>query len=295
MNDLVQTSMVLAQGGSGALVLTSAEKLPGERAYFHARADESVCPNRTGTLAAYRQPSGESLTVYNDGAITYQDAHATVFERQRLGREDLAHLMQAFQGVGFNGLANSMPPVDRTQGQASVTLICARHQRVLLSGNQPAPAALMQSLEQVKAKALAEADYRLTYDEKREITFLSWPFPQLPVSQAGSKIREAAKEEFDARCAVRLVRGDYRLFHQELPHEFFTKLPTSYSKSPDRGPPSRCVRTVRTEDLPRHVVTLRRRQPGLQKLIPTERPERRGGRDAGEPDETPTRPDAARA
>ncbi len=235
-NDLVQTSMVLAQGGTGALVLTAAEKIPGEPAYFHAHADESVCPNRTGTLAAYRQPNGESLTVYKDGAMSYQDAHATVFDRQRLGQDDLVRFMQAFQGAGFNGLANSMPPVDGTQGQASVTLICARHQRVLLPGNQPAMAPLMQSLEQVKAKALAEADYRLTYDEKREIAFLAWPFPQLPVGQAGTKIREAAQEEFDARCAVRLVRRDYRMFHQELPREFFTKLPTSFSKSPDADP-----------------------------------------------------------
>jgi hypothetical protein len=235
-NDLVQTSMVLAQGGTGALVLTAAEKIQGEPAFFHARADESVCSNRTGTLVAYRQPNGESTTVYKDGAISYRDAHATVFDRQALGQEDLARLMQTFQGAEFNVLANSMPAVDRTHGQASITLICARHQRVLLSGNQPALVPLIQSLELVKAKALADTVYRLTYDEKREITFLSWPFPQLPVSQAGSRIREAAQEEFDARCAVRLVRGDYRRFHQELPREFFTKLPVAYSKSPDADP-----------------------------------------------------------
>ena len=99
-NDLVQTSMVLAQGGTGALVLTAAEKIPGEPAYFHARAAESVCSNRTGALVAYQQPNSENLTVYKDGAISYQDAHATVFDRQRLGQEDLVRFMQAFKVPG---------------------------------------------------------------------------------------------------------------------------------------------------------------------------------------------------
>ena len=188
-----------------------------------------------------------------------------------------------------------MPPVDGTQGQASVTLICARHQRVLLPVTCLHWPPLMQSLEQVKAKALAEADYRLTYDEKREIAFLTWPFRKLPVSQAGSKIREAAKEEFDARCAVRLVRRDYRMFHQELPREFFTKLPASFSKSPDADPNRDAY--VRSGSRIYRVTWSRcgDDNPDCRNSYQLTRPERRGGYDAGKPDETPARPDAARA
>lgn len=235
-NDRVRARMVLAYGGAETLVLSDVEKIPGEPAYFHERPRDTVCSNRSGTLVVYQQPTGEVLSVHNDGSIDYRDTRWNVFDRQRLGPDDVAQLMQSFQDTGFDKLANVMPPVDKTQGQPSITLICARHQRVLVPGKEAALAPVIQKLELVKAKALAQSHYLLKYDEKRQITFLSWPFSQLPIEEAQCKIEEAASEQFAARCAARPVRGDFRMFHQELPAEFFAKLPANYSRHRDADP-----------------------------------------------------------
>ena len=235
-NDRVRARMSLASGGTEALVLTGLERIPGEPVYFNESAQDTVCSNRSGTLVAYQSPTGEILSVHDDGSIDYRDTHSNVFDRQRLGQEDLAKLMQSFQSAGFNALPNTLPPADKTQGQPSITLICARHQRVLIPGNTAALAPVIQSLERVKAKALAQAYYFLKYDEKRQITFLAWPFSQLPIDQAQGKIRAASSEEFAARCARRPVRGDFRMFHQDLPAEFFMKLPSNNPKDPDTDP-----------------------------------------------------------
>jgi hypothetical protein len=234
-NDLVMARMSFVYGGTDSLVLTQVAVISGVPAYFHPRSQDSVCANRAGTLTAYREPGGETA-VYNDGSIYYRDSWGKVFDRQRLGPEELARLMQSFQKAGFETLANSMPPVDGTRGQPSLSLTCARYQRVLVSGNQSALAPVLRILQQVKTKALAEAYYFLRYEERREITFLEWPFPQLPIGQAGAKIRAVASEEFAARCANRPVPSDFRMFHQDLPAPFFHKLPASFSMNRDTDP-----------------------------------------------------------
>jgi len=234
-NDLVLARMSFAYGGTDSLVLTQATRISGQPAYYHPRPQESVCANRTGTLMAYQESDGETA-VYNDGSIYFRDSWGKVFDRQRLGPEELARLMQSFQKAGFETLAHSLPPVDGTQGQPSVSLICARYQRVLFSGNQAALAPVLRSVQEVKARAVADAYYSLTYDEKREITFLEWPFRQLPIDQAGARIRAAASEEFAARCANRPVQGDFRMFHRDLPAQFFDKLPAGSSRDRDTDP-----------------------------------------------------------
>ncbi len=234
--DLVRVRMLFAFGGTDPLVLTELEKISGAPAYFHQPSQDSVCANRTGTLVVYQAEGNETTAVYSDGSIYYQDPRGKVFDRQRLGPDELARLMQSFQRAGFETLANAMPAIDRTRGQPSISLICARHQRVLVAGNQAALAPVLQSLQEAKTKALAEAYYFLKYDEKREITFLAWPFSQLPIDQAGSKIRAVTTEEFAARCAQRPVQGDFRMFHQDLPAQFFEQLPASFSKNRNADP-----------------------------------------------------------
>ena len=228
-NDLVKTTMVLAEGGRTKLILSRLEKISPAPAYFHGRAGDSVCPNRTGTLAAYTKPSGETIIVHNDGAISYEDAHLNEFVRERLDAEGMTRLLQAFQSAGFNALGSQMPPIDDTRSQASITLICARHQQVPAPGHEAALAPLMRIMDEAKLKALAQTHYLLTYAERREATFLEWPFAQAPLEKMEA-LEEAADREVTQACKEkREPHGPaYDMLHQPVPTAFLAKLPRAF-------------------------------------------------------------------
>ena len=217
--ELIQGTFTLQSGSVDPLVLTAVEEIHGEPAYFHESG--GVCANRSGVLVNYLSPDGETLVVYRDGSVNYQDARSLVFDRLRLGPEDLAGLMQSFGSAGFQGLDGRLPPGD----PGSITLICARYQQVAISGHEAALTPVLRSLQQVRARAIAATPLRLSYEEKREITFQAWPFPELPIDVAEARIRTASNEEFQARCCNRTAQGDFRMYHKELPASFLDGLP----------------------------------------------------------------------
>ncbi|MGA8579833.1 MAG: hypothetical protein WB579_14190, partial [Bryobacteraceae bacterium] len=223
--DLVEATLAAMEGGISRMILSKVERIHGEPAYFHERPADGGCSNRVGTLVAYRKHSGETLIVRKDGSIYYNDARSSVFDRHRLEQEDLARLMQSFQSAGFDGFPSSLPPIDNTQGRPSITLVCARYQRVLIPGRESLLAPVLAALEEVKTKALSGSYYLLRYNERREITFLDWPFSKLPLDQIESMKRTAYSQEAEARASGRTVPKTSEGIHQELPAEYLAKLP----------------------------------------------------------------------
>lgn len=223
-NDLVKATMAMAEGGSAKLVLSGLEKISGTPAFFHEHASVSICPNRTGTLAAYSQPSGETVIVHNDGSISYEDARFNEFNQQQLDPAEMARLLAAFQNAGFDALA-SEPPINDIESQPSVTLICARHQRVPVPGHEAALAPVIRAIEQAKAKALSETYYLLSISERREITFLEWPFPRMPLEKMPALEEASRKELLDACKEKRRPQGAYLLLNQQAPAWFFGLVP----------------------------------------------------------------------
>ena len=219
--ELIQVTLELLTGGVDPLIVTGLERIPGAPSYFHQRAEESVCSNRTGVLVEHRQPDGETLVVYRDGSVYYEDARSLVFDRLRLEDEDLAGLVQSFDSPGFQGLDGGLVPGD----QASITLVCSRYQQAAISGHEAALAPVLRSLRQVRDRAIAATPLRLSYQEKHEISFQTWPFPELPIDVAEARIRAASNEEFQARCCKRPAQGDFRMYHKELPASFLDRLP----------------------------------------------------------------------
>jgi hypothetical protein len=218
--ELIQVTLELLNGGVDPLIGTGLESIPGTPLYFHEQAKESVCSNRTGVLLEHRQPDGDTLVVYRDGSVYEQDARSLVFDRLRLGPEEMAQIMQAFGGVGFNKVDCSPEG-----GRDSITLICARYQQVAISSHGAALAPVLRSLQELRARAIAATHLTLSYEEKREITFRAWPFPELPLEVAEARIRAASNEEFQARCCKRPAQGDFRMYHEELPASFLDQLP----------------------------------------------------------------------
>jgi hypothetical protein len=184
---------------------------------------------------AYTRPSGETIIVHNDGAISYQDAHFNEFNRQRLDPGALTRLLQSFPTAGFDVLPDQMPPVDDTQSQAAIALVCGRHQRVMVAGHEAALAPVLRNLDQAKAKALSETYYLLTYRKRHEVAYLDWPFPQMPLEKMEA-LQEASMRECDAaRKEKRRPGGVHLVMEQDAPAWFLMKLPLAYFDYPE-GP-----------------------------------------------------------
>ena len=224
-NDLVKATFGMSQEGNERLVLTDLEKVAKTPAYFHPRAQESVCPNRSGTLATYTNPAGETIIVHNDGAVSYQDAHFHEFNRQRLDPDAMKRLLNSFRSTGF-GSTGSDDAALGIPSQPSIALICARNQSVSVQGHEAALAPVIQSMENAKAVALSQTHHVLSYSERHEVTFLEWPFSKVPIEKMEAA-KEASDEEQAAACrANRHPHGAYDELNQEaVPAQFLAKLP----------------------------------------------------------------------
>jgi len=236
--DLTSATLRMARGIVVPLVLFELEKVQGEPVFFHKSAGDSVCSSGAPPLVVYRKHVQDTLIVRKDGSIYYRDKFSNVFDRQSLGQEDLARLMRSFAGVGFSGFASSLPPIDDGQFRPSVTLICTRHQRVVIPGREVPLHLVLAALDEVKAKALSGSFYRLKYDEKRPITFLDWPFPNLPLRQAEDIRKAAWSEEYKARESGGHATEAAAVF-EDLPAGFVAKLPGSRFPPPSVADPNR--------------------------------------------------------
>ena len=213
--EAIVATFTLESGSRDALVLTAIEKIEGPPVYFHESRR-----NRSGMLVA-RQANGEVLVVYRDGSVDYRDIHSLIFDRLRLSPRDVASLLESFGRAAFDRLPGK-PPADDGD---SIRLLCSRYQQVSVPGRQAALAGVLTRLREVRARAVTATPLMLSYEERRKIVFSSWPFPELPITIAGARIRAASDEEFQARCSLRPARGDYRMYHKELPAAFLDRLP----------------------------------------------------------------------
>ncbi len=140
---------------AGNPVLTEVRKITEPIAYFHPTPGTPSCLNRSGRLVVYKKPTGGWLTVFNDGGIHYHNAEAKAFVRQRLSPAELSDLLELFRAASFDTLPPVSVPKDRGT-PATLELVSARHQSVLA---EPADERLLPILERmnvVVARALAD-------------------------------------------------------------------------------------------------------------------------------------------
>jgi hypothetical protein len=223
--DLVKTTLMWTRGAGTPMVMIGMEKIEGEPLYFHPYQAPSRCANRTGTVVSYRQSNGETTEVYRDGAIFYRDIHGDVFDRRSLSPDEMASLMRAFESSGFNRAGDTPPEAGARPWPSSIALVCARRQTVTVPGHEIVLAPVLRNLEQVKAKAAAGGDYLLTYQEKREMKFLQWPFRDVSIEAVADLL---AKYEVarNADCGDNgQVRGDFHLLKERRTAGFFKQLP----------------------------------------------------------------------
>lgn len=142
------------------------------------------CPNSSGLLMSYRG-TAEVVNVYNDGAILYRDEKGDVHGAERLAREELASLLNAFRAVGFDRVGSTFRPMDSVPDRESLTLICVRDQYVALSGKQAMLAPLLEQVRWLKDRATSRTTYLLMFEDKAPLTILEWPYPQLPPDRLG--------------------------------------------------------------------------------------------------------------
>jgi hypothetical protein len=202
-------------------ILTDLRKIQGAPTFFHDR-EHSACDNRTGTLLAYQSRSGEYLVLYNDLTISYRDHRGKLFDRQKLGPESLNRLMQSFKDAGFN----AFPARKWDNGlatQSPITLVCGRYQKVLSEDHVTALTPVLRNLEDVRAAALANTYFMLSYKEKLEITFVDWPLPNTPPDQVGDWKGSALQEQRDL-ATNRPTENRFGFFQQRLPPGFLDKL-----------------------------------------------------------------------
>ena len=176
--------------------------------------------------------NGETLIIRHDGSIYYRDVLGNVFSRHQIGEEDLTRLMQVMRDADFNAFGSSLPPIDNTLTRPAITLICARHQRVLIPGREPILAPVMAALEEVKKKVLADSYYALKYDEKREITILDWPLRELPLDRAEALKSAARKRAYDLKQVGQSTPEDAEVVYRKLPAGLLAKLPDNAMARP---------------------------------------------------------------
>ena len=226
--ELVKVTEIITQGNHNP-VLTALEKIEGAPVYFQEAARTGLCSNRSGTLVQYRTRFGATVVVNRDGSIYFHDEVWRVFNRRRADPEDLVNLMKTLQQAGFNSFTSQKWEVGDHSVGTYIALACSRFQKVLIADHDAeALAPAVQILEKIKAKALSNTYYSLTYDEKREIQFLDWPLPQVALDQVENIKHKAQWEEPRPNTPKPATQEDLKLARLPLPPEFYAKLPIPY-------------------------------------------------------------------
>ena len=92
---------------------------------------------------------------------------------------------------------------------------------------------VLNAFETIKTRALSNSHYVLRYQEKREITLLDWPFPQVPAGQLET-LKRAAQ-------ANPTAHGPFEVIHREVPSEFLARLPGTSAVTIPGDDPNRYV------------------------------------------------------
>jgi hypothetical protein len=224
--------------GSLKVVLSDVKIIQGSPVYFHPEAGKEICANRTGVLILYRGRGAQLVIVHNDGSLYYRGVMSKSFHRQKLTSEELEELLTLFAKTNFDVLPGSIPPMDKPE-EPSISLICSRFQDVPVGVHEAALAPLIARLEQLKAKAMTQTYYLLTYKDEREIRLRPWPNHQIPLAKLEEYKNLAILQERYGKAPGR--DGDYSAVYQKLPQEFLEQLPGMFALKKSVDPESRCV------------------------------------------------------
>jgi hypothetical protein len=227
-NDLVTGKSVYGKGGISKQILTELRKIAGAPPSLPGTSTGG-CVNGTGTLLDYRGSTGtgDRVVVSNDLSIYYSNARGDVFDRQKLGQDDVDRLMQSFADSGFDTFpGRRWSTNDQEGGRATLTLICSRTQAVAVDDHRRALAPVLENLEHIKAVALANTSLVLSYRERRPITFIEWALSNIALDQVENLKHQADFEPYEARRLRRPVR-EVPGMSQLLPPDFLANLPAA--------------------------------------------------------------------
>jgi hypothetical protein len=140
-NQLVTLDAWLGGNTEYPNTMVVAEMTPGRAPELRADA----CNNRSGIAVSYRG-GAEYANIYNDRTVCIHDSRGVPVAAPPLSPPEFSALFKTFAGAGFDRLpATPLPgePVDRN----SITVACARYQRVAVSGLPASAAAVLRRLE----------------------------------------------------------------------------------------------------------------------------------------------------
>jgi hypothetical protein len=124
-------------------------------------------------------------------------------------------------------------------------LICRRFQRVALDGRQGVLAPLMAELDRLRDRATAGSYYMLSYQAKRPVTYVDWPFPEIPLAHLREIRDEAYLEKLRARASGAILSPQSAGLSTELPAELISRLPAGSRETTKDDKPELYVRQDR--------------------------------------------------
>ena len=225
-NELIKAKMFFAGDfKSLKVVLADVEAISGPRIYFHTQAGKHFCANRTGRLIVYHGPTGDLVTVYNDGGIYYRNSLLRGFSQQRLSTEELSELLTAFGHSHFEQLATTIPASDKPE-KSTLTLICSRFQDVSTTGHESDLASLLRRMDGIAAKAVSQTHFLLRPGKRIALDVRPWPYPRVSLDGFQERKQLAIKQKM---YGPQTIPGNFEEMHQQLADDFLRGLPPRVS------------------------------------------------------------------
>lgn len=123
--------------------------------------------NKSGILIRYVPKStfgNESLIIFNDGGIYYQDDNNNLIRNQSIDKQTANELLTEFTKSNFDNIPSDF------SGRSSLSLICNRYQEISLNdSNLPPTKNISSRLDEIISTIRDEATYKLTYQEKFKV------------------------------------------------------------------------------------------------------------------------------
>lgn len=197
--------------------LTDVQKIDGTPTYFKEDVRSEPFVNRSGTLIRYIAQDGRRLILFNDGRMYYRSIlESSVISRQSLSKDEMDALLTVFGDSGFDKLGGE----NLYMSNPSVTLLCSRFQQVPIAGNETSLKPVLDVVETIVAELEMQFEYKISYEERKEITIRPWPFEEVAIG-ALSGLHDEALAHYRATGRV----DEDHIVYTELHQEFLDQVP----------------------------------------------------------------------
>ncbi len=197
--------------------LTDIHRIDGAPTYFKEDVSFEPFVNRSGTLIRYISMDGRRLLLFKDGSMYYRSIlESFVISRQSLSKDEIDALLTVFGDSGFDKLGGE----NLYMSNPSVTLLCSRFQQVPIAGNETSLKPVLDALETIVAELEMQFEYKISYEERKEITIRPWPFEEVAID-ALSRLHDEALAHYRATGRV----DEEHIVYTELSQEFLDQVP----------------------------------------------------------------------